>query len=206
MTDSVASGLQPDVRASLERQPARDSRGNAEDARPPTLAAVYARHSGFVWRSVRRMGVPDEAVEDVMHEVFLVVHRRLPEFDGRAALTTWLYHVARGVVSNWRRGRQREERRLRLVSPPPAESDPESLARRGQAVELVRRFIDSLDADKRLVFELAEVEGLSMPEIAEIAGIKLNTAYSRLRLARKEFQRTVTELRRAENPPRGGRR
>ncbi len=165
------------------------------DGQPPgvgSLAEVYAAHAPFVYRTVRRLGVPQGSVEDVMHEVFLVAHRRLPEFDGRAAITTWLYHLSRGVVSNWRRGRRREAARLSLVEPPSnAMPDPEKATEREQAAAFVRRFVESLDVDKRLVFELAEVDGMAMPAVAEIAGIKVNTAYSRLRAARREFQRAV---------------
>lgn len=169
------------------------------DEPPSTLADVYARYAGFVHRIARRLGIPDAALEDVMHEVFLVVHRRLPEYDGRAAMSTWLYHLTRGVVSNHLRTRARETRRLALVDPEGrAPADPEMLTRRQRAAEFVREFIATLDADQRLVFELAELEGLGVPEIAEIAGINVNTAYSRLRLARKRFARAVKELRAGE--------
>ena len=82
------------------------------------LAEVYRCHAGFVWRVVRRLGVPDAALEDVVHDVFLVVHRRLSEYDGRAALTTWLFGIARGVASNHRRGIARAQRKLAVVEPP----------------------------------------------------------------------------------------
>jgi len=164
---------------------------------PRALEEVYARHSSFVWRIVRRMGVPDSAVEDVMHEVFLVVHRRLPEYEeGRVAMTTWLYHLTRGVVSNHHRRIRREQRRLQLVDARPAPSpDPEAHTRRGQAAAFVRSFLARLDPDKREVFELAELEGLPVPEVAESLGINLNTAYSRLRAARQRFARAVEQLR-----------
>lgn len=169
------------------------------DDPPPTLADVYARYATFVYRIARRLGVTESAVEDVMHEVFLVVHRRLPEYDGRATMSTWLYHLTRGVVSNHRRSRAREARRLSLVDPDGrGVPDPEMLTRRQRAADFVRAFIETLDDDQRLVFELAEIDGLSVPEIAEIAGVGINTAYSRLRLARKRFQRAVHELRAGE--------
>lgn len=202
LTDVARDGLDDDVIA-RRAEPPRNGLPNAQTANDspdpstaPSLAEIYQAHAGFVWRTVRRLGTPRESVEDVMHEVFLVAHRRLGEYDGRAAMTTWLYHLSRGVVSNWRRGRRREAARLSLVQPPPnAASDPERATQRGQAAAFVRRFVASLDADKRLVFELAEVDGLPMPEVAEIAGIKLNTAYSRLRAARSQFQRAVARLR-----------
>lgn len=166
---------------------------------PRTLEEVYARHCGFVWRIVRRMGIPEHGVEDVMHEVFLVVHRRLPEYDGRVAMTTWLYQLTRGVVSNHRRSRLREERRLKLVDPKPAPApDPEVHAGQGQAAAFVRAFLEQLDPDKREVFELAELEGLPIPEVAELVGVPLNTAYSRLRAARQRFNQAVARMRAAD--------
>lgn len=209
LTDVADHGLKDDVNARrADAGAGADDSQNSHAARtpppnPPTgpgvqipaLADVYASHSGFVWRTVRRFGVPPGSVEDVMHEVFLVVHRRLPDYDGRASVTTWLFHLTRGVVSNWRRGRRREAARLALVRPEPgAMPDPERETERSEAAAFVARFVESLDKDKRLVFELAEVDGLPIPEVAEVAGIKLNTAYSRLRAARREFQRAVHRL------------
>jgi RNA polymerase sigma-70 factor (ECF subfamily) len=196
----VAGGLEKGVRV---REPGPRSGGRAASsshaALPRTLEDVYGRHSGFVWRIVRRMGVPEHGVEDVMHEVFLVVHRRLPEYDGRVAITTWLYHLTRGVVSNHRRSRAREQRRLELVDPRPAPApDPEAQTGRGQAAAFVRAFLEQLDPDKREVFELAELEGLPIPEVAELVGVNLNTAYSRLRAARLLFQRAVDRIRAAD--------
>lgn len=155
---------------------------------PQTLAEVYRRYSGFVWRMVRRHGIPDAVVEDVMQEVFIVVHRRLREYDGRAAMTTWLYHLTRGVVSNYKRGRSREEKRLSLVRPSGGQGlDPETQTERQRAAGFVRRFLATLDEDKRRIFELVDIEGLAVTEAAELCGIKLNTAYSRLRAARQAF-------------------
>jgi RNA polymerase sigma-70 factor, ECF subfamily len=199
LTDTVGSGLKPGVEV-REPGPESGKRTASSHATPPgTLQEVYARHSGFVWRIVRRMGVPEHGVEDVMHEVFLVVHRRLPEYDGRVAMTTWLYQLSRGVVSNQRRSWAREQRRLALVDAKPAPApDPEAQTGQGQAAAFVRAFLEQLDPDKREVFELAELEGLPMPEVAELVGINLNTAYSRLRAARQLFQRAVTRMRAAD--------
>lgn len=162
------------------------------DAEPPrTLAAVYRAHAGFVWRVVRRLGVPDAALEDVVHDVFLVVHRRLPEYDGRAAMTTWLFGIARGVAANHRRGQTRAERKLAVVPPPAPVADPEADAARHEAAAFVRAFLDGLDEERRLLFALADIEGMKVPEIAEALGLNLNTAYSRLRATRELFQRAL---------------
>lgn len=163
------------------------------DPAEPTLADVYRAHAGFVWRVVRRLGVPEAALEDVVHDVFLVVHRRLHEYDGRAAMTTWLFGIARGVAANHRRGRERAERKLAVVPPPSEAIDPESGVARNQAAEFVRAFLDGLDEERRMLFYLADVEGMKVPEIADALGLNLNTAYSRLRATRELFHRALAE-------------
>lgn len=162
-------------------------------AAPPTLAEVYRAHAGFVWRVVRRLGVPEAAIEDVVHDVFLVVHRRLHEYDGRAAMTSWLFGIARGVAANLRRSQSRSERKLAVVPPPAAAPDPERTTEREQAAEFVRGFLAGLDEERRLIFALADIEGMKVPEIAQAMGINLNTAYSRLRATRELFQRALAE-------------
>jgi RNA polymerase sigma-70 factor (ECF subfamily) len=152
------------------------------------LESVYRAHADFVWRVVRRLGVDDGAAEDVVHEVFLVVQRRLPDFDGRAAMSSWLYGIARGVVANHKRGTSREHRRLQLVVPAAPPRDPEELSRRRQAAETVRVFLSSLGEEQREVFTLVEIEGLKGPEAAAALGIDVNLLYSRLRGARDRFR------------------
>ena len=160
------------------------------------LAAVYRCHAGFVWRVVRRLGVPEAALEDVVHDVFLVVHRRLAEYDGRAALTTWLFGIARGVASNHRRGVARAQRKLSVVGleePPTSAADPERSTEQAQVAAFVRKFLQGLEEDRRLLFELADIEGLKVPEIAETLGMNLNTAYARLRAVREQLTRALAE-------------
>ena len=158
---------------------------------PLDLAEVYREHADFVWRTIRRFGVDDDAVEDVLHEVFLVVQRKLHDYDGRASVKSWLYGISRRVSANWRRSRRRAERRERespldeLMSVPP---QPEEHASRRQAAGLVRRFLSSLDDDKRAVFELCDIEGCRRTEAAELLGIEAKLVYSRLRSARLRFQ------------------
>jgi RNA polymerase sigma-70 factor, ECF subfamily len=193
----VVKTRRPPTRGDADRADAPAAHGHADaipNRAPLALADVYREHSGFVWRVVRRLGIPDAAVEDVMHDVFMVVHRRLPEYDGRAAMTTWLFNIARGVASNHKRGKHREARRLELVSPRPgAAPDPEVHTERRRAADFVRDFLDELDGPKRRVFELAEIDGLPIPEVAEICKINLNTAYSRLRAARHRFAQAVAK-------------
>ena len=79
---------------------------------PATLdfTAVYEEHFAFVWRSMRRLGVPDRLLDDAAQDVFIVVHRRLGEFEGRSTLKSWLFAIARRVAHDHRRRVGRKER------------------------------------------------------------------------------------------------
>mgnify|MGYP002784713986 CR=1 FL=1 len=169
----------------------------------PDFDEVYRDHVGFVWRSLRRFGVLEAELDAAAHEVFLVVHRRLPEFDGRAAITSWLYAIARGVASNRRRSDQRRTKRLeQLPEPAPTGLDPTEQLERDEAAAAVERFLAGLPADQRIVFELFEIEGLRAGEIAEMLAVNVNTVYTRLRAARLRFGDYVAAL----SADRGGHR
>jgi RNA polymerase sigma-70 factor (ECF subfamily) len=165
------------------------------------LARIYRDHADFVWRAVQRFGIPEAQAEDVVHEVFLVVQRRLADFTGEHP-RAWLWGIARGVASNVRRGRERASRReqvsLEIVHPPDPDT-PEDHLRRAQAAELVERFLVELPDDKRVVFELCDIEGLSGPEVAQALELDLNRVYTCLRVARKHF-RTYLERLQSESP------
>lgn len=163
-------------------QPA-DDRSDSLD-----LAALYRLHAGFVWRSLRRFGVPDDALEDLVHDTFMIAKRRLAELDDRGAPTTWLFVIARNVAANARRARARSDKRSALtpVGTPPL--DPEAALERARALEHVAAFLGTLDPDQREVFELVDIEGLRSTEVAELLGANLNVVYSRLRLARRRFE------------------
>jgi RNA polymerase sigma-70 factor (ECF subfamily) len=175
-------GHSGDVRASA--QP-------SDESFPPTLDDLYRAHADFVWRAVLRMGIPDAQAEDAVHEVFLVVRRKLPEFRGDAAPTTWLYASTWGVCANLRRAHVRAERRLELAPKPTAAPDPEDAAARANAAELVARFLAELPNEQREVFVLSDIEGMAGPDVAAALRIPLGTAYSRLRLARKRLEAFV---------------
>ncbi len=159
----------------------------------PDFDAVYRAHVGFVWRTIRRLGVAEAEIEDAAHEVFLVVHRRLPEFDGQAAITTWLYAIARGVASNRRRSAQRREQRDELAPAPAPSVDPGEQLERARAAEAVARFLDGLPVEQRVVFELFEIEGMRGAEISEAIALNINTVYTRLRAARQRFAEFLAE-------------
>ncbi len=157
-----------------------------------SLGDVFRDHQAFVWRSLYHLGLPRGQVDDALQDVFIVVHRRLDEFDGRTTLRNWLYGIARRVASQYRRGAERSAARLRIVAPPPERTPlaPEESARL-EAAELVRHFLDELDDDKRDVFLLAELEGMNANEVSEALGVNVNTVYARLRAARLRFEKAV---------------
>ncbi|MEM6294215.1 MAG: sigma-70 family RNA polymerase sigma factor [Myxococcota bacterium] len=167
-----------------------------------TFDQIYRAHLGFVWRTLRSMGVPESAVEDATHEVFVVLHRRWGDWDGRAKVTTWLYGIARGVARNTRRQRGRADRKLRAVhAQPPQDSDrfsrPDRHLDRADAARLLGEFLETLDPPKREAFRLCAIEGLSAKEAGACVGEKANTMSTRLRRARLAFDTFVRELQEA---------
>jgi RNA polymerase sigma-70 factor (ECF subfamily) len=171
--------------------------------RPPDLAALYRDHAGFVWRSLRRFGVPEHALEDLVHDTFIIARRRLPELDDRGAPTTWLFVIARNVAANSRRAAIRSEKRAVHAPVGAAPLDPAAALERKQALATVAAFLGELDDDQREVFELVDIEGLRSTEVAELLGANLNVVYSRLRLARRRFE-SFLERRRADAMRPGG--
>ena len=159
------------------------------------LESVYREHHAFVWRTLHHFGLRNDEIRDAQQEVFVVVHRRLRDFDGRTSIRNWLYGISRRVSSDIRKKKQRRAARLRLVSDPDAMPGPQRPAAQLSAADLVERFLEMLDEDKRQAFVLAEVEGMTAPEIADALGVNLNTIYARLRAARLRFQREIDRQR-----------
>jgi RNA polymerase sigma-70 factor (ECF subfamily) len=161
---------------------------------------VFRDHAEFVWRVVRRFGVPEADAEDVVQEVFLVVAKRLESYEERGALRPWLVAIARQVAQHAQRSRFRHERKVNEAALSPAlapqpTADPERRLVQNEALALVNGVLAELDRDQALVFYLVEVEGLGVPEVAASLSINLNTAYGRLRLARGAFEKKVARVR-----------
>lgn len=180
------------------------STDQAGGASVPDFGTLYEEHFDYVWRTVRRLGVIEASVDDVVQDVFVVVHRRLPTFEGRSKLKTWLYGVMRRVVSDYHRSRSRRHPNAPIEEPieDVQALGPEGEAQRSEAHILLHRLLDRLDQPKREVFVLAELEQMTAPEIAEGLGVPLNTVYSRLRAARASFNEGVARLQ-AERRRRG---
>jgi RNA polymerase sigma-70 factor, ECF subfamily len=159
-----------------------------------TFDELYDQHFDFVWRSLRRLGVPPADLQDVAQEVFLVVHRRLPHFEARSKVTTWLFSISLHAARDRRRRAhvRREVADATLVEElVDRGADASLLLERRQDLELFEAALMSMDLEQRAVFTLFELEGVSGPEIAEALEIPLGTVYSRLRLAREAFRHAV---------------
>jgi RNA polymerase sigma-70 factor (ECF subfamily) len=168
-----------------------------------SFASVYAEYFEFVWICTRRLGVDADAIDDVVQEVFIVIHRRLETVERPDALRSWIYGVVRRTVSTHRRN-QRLRRATGTEDPPGVcQPTPQELAEQTEEMRLLWSLLGQLDEAKREVFMLAELEEMTVPEIAQAVGIPLNTAYSRLRLARAEFDKALA--RHIANEANGGR-
>jgi len=149
---------------------------------------------GFVWRCLKGLGLGPGALEDAAQEVFIIVHRRLPEFRGDSTVRTWLYSIVRNVASN----HQRQLRRRAEVATPEAElpcpgSGPEGQLQTQQAAEFVQEHLRRLDEQKRELFILGLLEGLSGPELADALDLPLNNVYTSLRRLRLGFELALTQ-------------
>jgi RNA polymerase sigma-70 factor (ECF subfamily) len=162
-----------------------------------TYEHVYEKNFDFVWRNARRLGLSDAVVDDVVQDVFIVVHRRLGEFQARSSIRTWLFGILLKVAKDQRRGERRRLAREQvsveiasIESEPLASSPADALAKK-QAAAIVAHLLESLDDDKRAIFVSVELEQMSVAEAAEAMGINPNTAHARLRAARQLFQQAV---------------
>jgi RNA polymerase sigma-70 factor (ECF subfamily) len=180
-----------------ERTPA-----TADGAVPWTFAGVYEAHFAFVWRSVRRLGVVDGAVDDVVQEVFLVVYRQLSGFRGESSIRSWLFAIASRIVRDSRRTLRRKPGNLgghgRVSDDVDLFADtapnPHETAAAGEAVRTLHAVLDAMRKERREVFILAELEQMSVKDIAAALRTNANTISSRLRASRADFDRAVTRL------------
>jgi RNA polymerase sigma-70 factor, ECF subfamily len=152
------------------------------------IAALFREHFRFLWRSLRRLGVREASVDDAVQDVFLVAHRKLAEFEGRSTHRVWLFAIALRVAAEHRRRDARLQLDDHADETPAREQDGLEQRRR---MRLLYRLLDELSDPQREVFVMAEIEGFTAPEIAEALDEKLNTVYSRLRLARRHFERAL---------------
>lgn len=163
-----------------------------------TFETIYEQYFDFVWSMTRRFGVPPEAMDDVVQEVFMVVHRKAATLENPSAMRSWLYSIVRKCASGHHRKAKLSRHTDVGVDDMPdvaIAQSPADLAERSDNVRHLWQLLESLDAPKREVFIMAELGELSAPEISEALDIPLNTAYSRLRHAREAFEVAVARHR-----------
>ncbi|HUS33628.1 MAG TPA: RNA polymerase sigma factor [Kofleriaceae bacterium] len=158
------------------------------------FAAVYRDNLDYVWQSLRRLGAPPSDLEDLAHEVFLVVHRKLVDYDTTRPIKPWLFGIAFRVASDHRKKLARRGDHGEDIADVRAASDasPEAQTMRRQAIDLARRALESVDDEARAVFILAELDGVAVTDVATSLEIPVNTAYTRLRRARLAVANVLT--------------
>ncbi|MBS2020035.1 MAG: RNA polymerase sigma factor [Deltaproteobacteria bacterium] len=166
-----------------------------QDAIVARFEAVFEAELGYVWTSLRRLGVQPRDLEDVAHEVFLKAYGAFASYDPTRPIRPWLFAFAFRLASDYRR-LARHRTSLYGDEDPAADDRPdaEQALLQRQREELVSRALESLEMDRRAVFVLHELDEQPMPVVAEMLGIPLNTGYSRLRTAREEFSAAVRRL------------
>jgi RNA polymerase sigma-70 factor, ECF subfamily len=174
------------------------SRGLALPRAPLRAAEVHAAHAEFVWRSLARLGVKDADLPDMLQEVFLVVHRRAHAFDGSSKLTSWLFGICLRVAAAYRRrAHRRYERPLEPAQVPAADEalSPEMALQGQEARQQLDALLDTLPLDKRAVFVMFEIDGMTCAEVAHELGVPVGTVHSRLHAARALFAKALGRAR-----------
>jgi RNA polymerase sigma-70 factor (ECF subfamily) len=185
------------------RRPAQSNSGSkTSEAGGPAPAstdaefrAVYEAEFSYVWQSLRRLGVREKDLEDLAHDVFITAFRRRADYDPTRPLRPWLFGICYRQASDFRR-RAYHSRELGVDAPEISDGErgADDAIASEQDRQLLLRALESLDDGKRVVFVMHELNEHTMPEIAETLGIPLNSAYSRLRLARGELGTVVKRL------------
>ena len=161
--------------------------------------SLYKQEFGYAWRTLRRLGVRENDLPDLAHDLFIVVFRNLSDYDSSRPVRPWLFGIAFRVVSDYRRSARLVRETIgdgpEVVDRAPPLDD--QIAAR-QAREAVMRVLDALDLDRRAVLVMHDIDGHPVPEIAAALAIPVATAYSRLRLAREDLGAAIKRLRAKE--------
>ena len=185
------------------RSTAESSRAPVSRVQPPALVkleTIYAESARFVWLTLQRAGVRRADLDDVCHDVFVIVQRKLPEFEPGAELRPWLLGICVRTAANYRRrarirleqsnvGTNGEEAVVAIAS---ETNRPDSQLSRRQALERADAILAHMSPVKRAVFIMFEIEGMNCQEIAAELGLPVGTVYSRLHSARKLFLERAT--------------
>jgi RNA polymerase sigma-70 factor (ECF subfamily) len=162
---------------------------------------LFQAQHAYVFHSLRRLGVAERDLEDLTHDVFMVVHRKLGEYDPARPIKPWLLGIAARVASDYRKlARHRDQV---LAAPEVADARPSAdvQMQANDAQALVIAALAAVDDSRRALLVMVDIDDMAVTDAAEVMSIPLNTAYSRLRLARKEFSAAVLRLRAKRGEP-----
>jgi RNA polymerase sigma-70 factor, ECF subfamily len=197
MTERAGTAQGPSVMAPrLVAAPSSEEDGRVSRVTLPDFRKLFDSELGYVWHTLRRLGVLEPDLEDVTHDVFLAVHKKLHTFDGSRPMRPWLFGFAYRFASDYRKlARHRHE--VLVLAPETRDPAPSAFDRADfvEALELARTALATLELDRRAVFVLHQLDECPMPEVAEALGIPVNTAYSRFRLAREDLAVAIRRLR-----------
>jgi len=165
---------------------------NAASAVPP-FQAIYKQYLDFVWSSAGHLGAGTDVIDDVVQDVFIVIHSKLATLQRPEALRSWIYGIVRRTVSDYRRSSRTRDAAGASLSfePKSGQPSPLDLAERNAELELLESVLAELDEPKREVFVMVEILEMTVPEVVQALEMPLNTAYSRLRLARQSFEEAL---------------
>jgi len=162
--------------------------------------AIFREHAPYVHRVIRHLGIAPGDVDDVLQDVFVIVHRKVADFEQRGSVRAWVHGIAIRVAARYRR-RRTSSREVAsgdasdAIDPrTPAEDLSDQDARR-----ILAAILDGLDDEKRTVFVLYELEGLSMQEVAQAMDTPVQTAFYRLHAARELVYAAVRRHQLREN-------
>ena len=162
---------------------------------PADFQGVYRQEISYVVHTLRRLGVRDAEVEDVAHDVFVAVYRHFSERDPARPLRPWLFGFCFRIASDHRKlARHRHEAPPLAHEPADPAKQPDALVDDERLRHQLLAALDAMDFEKRSLVVMHDLEGLSVPEIAALLAVPLNTAYSRLRLARAELEKQLVKI------------
>jgi RNA polymerase sigma-70 factor, ECF subfamily len=164
--------------------------------RVPAFPEIYKTYFGFVWSCSRRLGVSDAEIDDVVQDIFIVIHGRIGTLQQPESLRSWIYGIVRRTASEYRRAKRTSAASALALATQselqyPQLPSPQHLAEQSDQVKLLWSLLEGIDPPKREVFVLAELDEMTAPEIASAIELPVNTVYSRLRGARQELEEAL---------------
>ena len=164
------------------------------------IGEAYQKHAPFIARVIEKLTGSGPHVDDILQDTFIIAYKKREKFEGRSALRTWLYGIAKNRCMHHRRGLARFlnfKEKLESTPVAPSQSPHKSLEV-SRELHLVESVITSMTFKQREVFVLYELEEMEGPQIADLLGIPIGTVWTRLHKARQVFQARLEKKRMRE--------